>query len=105
MKTNVISNDAKMHTVIVMLEAKPGKELILKNALMAVKEASEQESSCLKYSVYQDTNNPALFTLYEQWQSKERHAAQFTKPYIIEFGNRLDDLLLKPYQALLGNEL
>jgi quinol monooxygenase YgiN len=46
-----------------------------------------------------------MFVLYEAWTSKEAHAQQFTKPYILELGNKLGDLLAQPYQVMFVNEI
>lgn len=92
------------HYVVVMLEAKPEKEAILKQELLNVQTASLQESACLGYTVLEDINNHARFVLYEMWTSKEQHAQQFQKPYIIAFGNKLNDLVVMPYHYLMGQE-
>jgi quinol monooxygenase YgiN len=54
----------KTHTVVVILEAKPGKETELKNALVNVIQPSRSEKTCLEYRVHQENNNPAQFILY-----------------------------------------
>ena len=94
-----------MHVVVVTLEANPGSEDVLKNELLNVKNLSEQESACIEYHVLQDTDNPAKFVLYENWASKEDHAKQFEKPYILEFGAKLKNLLAKPYEGVMAKEL
>lgn len=93
------------HTVVVILEAKPGKEDVLKNELLNVKKLSQKEPACIEYHVHQDTANPAKFILYENWTSKEEHAKQFQKPYILEFAGQLKDLLAKPYEGVMAKEL
>lgn len=93
------------HTVIVILEAKNGKENELKEALLKIAELSRLEESCIKYHLYQDPDNLSQFGLYEQWKSKELHQEQFKKPYILEFANQAEPLLAKPYQGFFGKEL
>ncbi len=93
------------HIVVVILEAKPGSEDVLKNELLKVKKLSKQEPTCIEYRIHQDINNPTKFVLYENWTSKEDHAKQFQKPYILEFGNMLQDLLAKPYEGMMAKEL
>ena len=92
-------------TVIVILEAKPGKENELAQALKKVVEPSRAEDICVEYRLHQNSDNPAQFVLYEQWISRERHQEQFTKPYIIELGQKLEELLAKPYQAVFATEI
>ena len=96
---------SKPLTVVVILEAKAGKENELALALKAVVEPSRSEEICLEYKLHQSSDNPAQFVLYEQWVSKDKHQEQFTKPYIIELGKKLETLLAKPYQAIFATEL
>lgn len=93
------------HTVVVTLEAKSGKEDRLIEELLKVKKLSEQESACLEYHVHQDINNPTKILLYENWTSKEDHAKQFEKPYILGLVDTLKDVLAKPYEAVFAKEL
>lgn len=93
------------YTVMVIAEAKPGKEAFLKRELLDAAELSRKERACIEYRVHQDITNPALFTLYEQWASKEAHQQQFEKPYIIALVKKLDDLLSKPFQAIFAEEI
>jgi quinol monooxygenase YgiN len=94
-----------LYIVIALLVAKPDKVAELKHELMIVRDLSSQESTCRDYRVHQDLNNPAQFVLYEAWESKEAHALQFTKPYILELGGKLGDLLAQPYQVMFVNEI
>jgi quinol monooxygenase YgiN len=92
----------KSYTVVVVLEAKPGKQDELKSALKAVIEPSRNESTNLEYRLHQDLNNPAQFVLYENWISKEAHQLQFQKPYIAELGDKLGALMAGSYQAIFA---
>lgn len=94
-----------IHTVLVILESKPGKENELKAALVKVAELSRQEDSCIEYHVCQDKGNSAQFGLFEKWKSKELHQEQFTKPYITDFAKQAENLLAKPFQAVFGEEI
>lgn len=93
------------HTVIVILEAKQGKENELKHSLLKVANLSRQEDSCIEYHFYQDPDNLSQFALFEKWKSKELHQEQFTKPYIIEFAQNAESLLAKPYHGFFGKEV
>ena len=95
----------KPHTVLVVLEALPGKESQLKDALMSVKKRSLKEPASMEYRVHQDLNNPTKFFLYENWASKEAHTLQFEKPYIIEFAKEVSSLLAKPYDVIFAEQL
>ena len=96
---------AKQHTVLVVVEAKPGMEQVLEATLAAVVEPSRSESTNIEYRLHRDINNPAQFFLYENWTSAADHQLQFQKPYIVELVGKLGDLLAKPYICILGQEL
>ncbi|WP_160116249.1 putative quinol monooxygenase [Legionella busanensis] len=96
---------SKPYTVIVILEAKLGKESELESALKAVVEPSRLEKTCLEYRLHKSIENPAQFILFENWESREKHQEHFEKSYIIELGRKLESLLNKPYQAIFASEL
>lgn len=96
---------SKPYVVIVIIEAIIGKEAELKQALIEVAAASRTEKTCLKYHVHQDLNNVAQFVLYENWISKEAHQQQFQKPYLLTFVEKTKDILAKPYQAVMAEEI
>lgn len=93
------------HTVIAILEAKPGKENELESALASVISPSRAEETNLEYRVHKSVENPAQYVLYENWISKEEHQKQFSKPYILELGARIEPLLEKPYQIIFAEEI
>ena len=96
---------SKPHTVVVVLEAKPGKESDLAAALEMVVQPSRAEKTCLEYRLHRSLENQGQFVLYENWESKEKHQAQFAKPYIVTLGEKLNDLLGKPYQVIFAEEI
>ena len=98
-------NMQNKHIVVVILEAKPGSEKLLKEELMKVKKLSEQEETCIEYHVHEDINNPAQVVLYENWTSQEDHAKQFQKSYIVELGQKLEGILAQPYIAVMAKEM
>lgn len=93
------------HTVMVILQAKKGKEDELKQRLLHVAKLSRQEGACIQYHVFQDPEDLTKFSLFEQWKSKELHALQFEKPYILEFGSMAEELLAGPYHGFFGKKL
>jgi quinol monooxygenase YgiN len=72
--------------VVVGLRAKPGKEEQLKRNLSAVVEPSRQEPGCLRYELFEDRSDPALFVFVEHWASLEAQNEHHTKgPHIQPF--------------------
>lgn len=95
----------KPHTVVVVIEAKDGKENELQSALENIVEPCRAEESCLDYHLHKSVDNAGQFILYETWISKEKHQEQFSKPYIIDLIGKIEGILAKPYQAWYANEL
>lgn len=93
------------HTVIAILEIKPGMEAEIEAALSDVAAASRAEDSNVEYRLHKSIENPQQFILYENWVSKEKHAEQFEKPYIHELVKKLENALAKPYQVYMAREL
>ncbi|WP_419419420.1 putative quinol monooxygenase [Legionella sp. D16C41] len=96
---------SKPCTIIVIFEAKAGKEDELASALRAVVEPSRSEDICLEYKLHQSDDNPAQFVMYEQWVSKDKLQEHFDKPYIIELRKKFETLLAKPSQMIFATEL
>lgn len=96
---------SKHHTVIVILEAKQGKEIELETALQGVVQHSLSEKTCLEYRLHKNKNNASQFILYEIWESEKKHQEQFEKPYIKTFVEKLKDLIEKPYQAFSAEQI
>lgn len=96
---------SKPYTVVVVFEAKPGEENTLASALEAVVQPSRTETTCLEYRLHKSVENPSQFVLYENWESKEKHQEQFSKPYTLELGEKLSSLLAKPYQVIFAEKL
>ena len=90
---------------MVILEAKPEKEAELEAALQAVVKPSRSESTCIEYRLHKSIDNSAEFMLFENWESQEKHAEQFSKPYIQDLGAKLEPLLAKPFQLVMANEV
>lgn len=91
------------YTVMAIVEAKPGKEAELRHVLTESLVPSHPEDACIEYRLHQDSNNPAIFFLYENWKSKELHQQQLQKPYIRSLIQKLNGLLSKPSQGFFAD--
>lgn len=94
----------KNYTVMAIVKAKPGKETELKQVLAESLAPSHPKDACIEYRLHQDSNNPAVFFLYENWKSKELHQQQFQKPYIRSLIQKLNGLIIKPSQGFSADE-
>ena len=113
------------YIVVVVLEAKQGKEAELQAALEKVTVLSRAETTNIEYRLHKIADNPLAieklneisfvrqtekqscqkFVLYEIWESQEKHALQLEKSYIEELGGKLKNLLAKPYDIYYGEEI
>lgn len=84
-----------MHILLVILEAKPGKEQALKEALTALIEPTRQEEGCLCYVLHESPDNPAQFMFYENWANKEAHAKHLQTSHFVAWRAKKDELLAK----------
>jgi quinol monooxygenase YgiN len=96
---------SKLHTVIVVLDAKPGKEKELESALQAVVQPSRSEKACLEYRLHKNKDNASQFILYETWENQEKHQQQFEKPYIKNLAEKLEHLIADSYQAFSAEQI
>ncbi|MGX9463400.1 putative quinol monooxygenase [Shewanella sp. A14] len=58
-------------TIIANITAKADKIDLVKAELMKLIDVTRAEKGCINYDLHQDNVNPAHFTLYENWQSRE----------------------------------
>ena len=57
-------------TVVANFQAKPGKEVELKQILLNLVAPTRKEAGCLSYDLHQSPEDPAKFLFYETWASK-----------------------------------
>lgn len=72
-------------TIIANITANPNKIELVKAKLLKLVELTRTEEGCLQFDLHQDNENPAHFTLYENWTSRilwqthmmKQHAADY----------------------------
>lgn len=82
-------------TVIAHLVAKSDKIDETKAFLVSLIDKSRSEPACINYDLHQDNDNPAEFTFYENWTSREAWDRHMEMPYLVEFAKRKDELFAK----------
>ena len=80
-------------TVVGRLIAKAGQEVALRDALVAVSEASRREPGCINYDLHVSESEPDHFTLYENWVDQAALDLHFEQPHSRALAQRLPDLL------------
>lgn len=80
-------------TVIVRMRAKPGQEQRLRDELTALVEPTSQEAGFVNYDLHVSIEDPAVFFLYENWESGEALDTHFGQPHLVRFVGLVDELL------------
>lgn len=80
-------------TVMVFMHAAPGKEDELREALVGLVEPTSQEDGFVNYDLHEDVEDPGFFALYENWESAAHLDAHFETPHLVDFVERMADLL------------
>jgi quinol monooxygenase YgiN len=80
-------------TVVAELNAKPGKEDALREALLACIEPTRAETGCVQYDLHDSTDTPGRFVFYENWVSREALDEHLQTPHLKKLGSLSADLL------------
>lgn len=81
--------------LLVILNARPGKEKELESALRALVAPTRREEGCLRYSLYRAAEPGAAgrYLLYEVWRSREAHARHTQTPHFQRWSAHRDEVL------------
>ncbi|NOH49345.1 antibiotic biosynthesis monooxygenase [Vibrio rotiferianus] len=74
-------------TIVANIIAKTDQVELVKAELLKLIDVTRAEEGCINYDLHQDNENPAHFTFYENWESRElwrthmdnEHLAQYMK--------------------------
>lgn len=88
-------------TVIAKFQARPGSEDRVKIALLGMAAPSRAESDCLNYDVFQSNDDPAMFSIYENWTGKPALDAPMQTPHFKNLGEQVTPLLAAPMEISL----
>ena len=91
--TTPTTDRPELLTVIASMRANPGKEQELRSALEALVEPTSREDGFVNYDLHQAVHDPAVFYLYENWESEDSLDAHLAAPHLTAFADRLDELL------------
>ncbi|MEI7806922.1 MAG: putative quinol monooxygenase [Verrucomicrobiota bacterium] len=82
----------KAITVVATFEAKPGKEIELRAALIGLVAPTRKEAGCLNYDLHILPEDPAKFLFHENWTSKAHLDAHLQSAHIKALLPRVDEL-------------
>ena len=57
--------------VVALMRAQPGKEDVLRQALLALVDPTRTEDGCIQYDLHEENQQPGHFVFFERWTSKE----------------------------------
>jgi len=70
-------------TVVAHVRAKAGKEEELKKVMLSLIEPTRKEAGCLRYELYQNTEDAADLTFVEDWESDAALDAHMQTPHFL----------------------
>ncbi|HVG59828.1 MAG TPA: putative quinol monooxygenase [Hyalangium sp.] len=91
--------------VVAKLQARAGKEAELRKLLEQGAEPTRKEKGCLRYSVMQDRQSPAVLTLLEEWETEADLNTHLALPQLQQVFALLPDLLGAPPDVVRYKQL
>jgi quinol monooxygenase YgiN len=91
--------------VVAIVEAKPGREREVEDAIRVCVGPTRQESGCLLYTAHSDLDTPARFVFIERWSSRDALAEHQKEPHFLTLAKAFETLLAGPLQVLTLREL
>jgi quinol monooxygenase YgiN len=83
-------------TIIAHVKAKPGMERRMREDLLALLTPTRSEAGCITFDLLIDINDPTVFMLYENWESKAALEAHFEQPYVKQVLQAYEVTLAEP---------
>ncbi|RFP85301.1 antibiotic biosynthesis monooxygenase [Rhodobacteraceae bacterium 63075] len=77
-------------TIVADVHAKKDKIDFVKAELLKLVPVTREEKGCINYDLYQDDENPAHFTFYENWESSDLFEAHMKSPSLAAFMEATD---------------
>ncbi|EFP95061.1 putative quinol monooxygenase [Vibrio caribbeanicus] len=72
-------------TIIANIIANDDKIELIKAELLKLIEVTRAEGGCINYDLHQDNENPAHFTFYENWESRELWQAHMGNQHLADY--------------------
>ena len=90
-----------MITLVAIAQAKPGKENVLEETLLALVPQTRQEAGCINYDLHRSLNKPGMLMFYENWVDRAALEKHGMMPYMVDLRAKAADLLAEPLQIEL----
>lgn len=72
-------------TIIANIIAKDDKIDLVKSELIKLINTTRAEEGCINYDLHQDNENPAHFTFYENWTSRELWQTHMANSHLADY--------------------
>ncbi len=82
--------------VFATLTAQPGKEQILRDALLAMIEPTKKEPGCISYILHEDPKNPATFWFFEIYKNQAATDFHMKSPHFAALVEKITPILAAP---------
>jgi quinol monooxygenase YgiN len=91
---------ASLLTVVARIDAQPGKEDELRQALLALIEPTRKEQGCVQYDLHEENGKPGHFVFYENWTSREDLDRHLASPHLSALLPRVPELCSRAPEIL-----
>lgn len=72
-------------TILAQITAETGKEDLVRAELEKLVPITRGEKGCIQYDLHQDSENPAFFAFYENWESRDLWQTHMNAPHLAEY--------------------
>ncbi|MGR5132491.1 putative quinol monooxygenase [Vibrio alfacsensis] len=72
-------------TIVANIIAKADQVELVKAELLKLIDVTRAEEGCINYDLHQDNENPAHFTFYENWESRELWQQHMGNEHLVEY--------------------
>jgi quinol monooxygenase YgiN len=86
----------KQITVVVRLKARSGREVRVRQELLALLAPTRAEDGCINFDMHEAPDDPTLFLFHENWVSEEALKRHFETPHIRRWITLAETLLAEP---------
>ncbi len=88
-------------TVTARIKVKSGLEDKFKQEYLPIVKLTLEEKGCINYNLHQSQNEPSVFMLYENWESKEVLDQHLQMDYMKAISEKASEFLAEPVEMNL----
>ena len=77
-------------TIVANIHANPDRIGLVKAELEKLIPVTRAEEGCINYDLHQDNDDPAHFTFYENWESRDLWQAHMRAPHLAAYMEATD---------------